>query len=252
MGQQMTPGSGNITPKVLAAHQNARKEFSIANNPNYFSPAFAGVAFTPAAHHFVFALMATKSAEHPEGYMSPEDLMSWFSYTGDPNGDLTYKYGYERIPGASFYKRHPLQQWTLEDIVAAVAQQVAAYPKTSGVGGNTGKVNSFAGIDVGDLSGGAFTSFSQLSDPEKLGCFIQQNLNAESPSFASKLFGPAQQAAIAFIGSTLSPALVKGFGECNVLLGKKGKPMSAYSKTYPGLTAGLNDQSKLKSPAPGS
>ena len=46
-----------ITMDSLALHQHRRKQYSIATNPNYFSPAFAGVAFTPAAHHFVFALM---------------------------------------------------------------------------------------------------------------------------------------------------------------------------------------------------
>lgn len=57
LARQVNPADGNITPSILAAHQNNRKLYSIANNPNYFSPAFAGVAFTPAAHHFVFALM---------------------------------------------------------------------------------------------------------------------------------------------------------------------------------------------------
>lgn len=185
--------------------------------------------------------------------MSPEDLMSWFSYTGDPQGDLTYKYGYERIPGPVFYKRHPTQQWTLADIVAAVAQQAAAYPATSAVGGNTGKVNSFAGVDVGDLTGGAFNSYAELSDPANLGCFLSQNIQAEAPSFASNVLqGPAQQAALAFIGSTLVPGLVSGFGACNIILNKKGQPMSTYTKTYPGLTAGLNDQSRADSPAPGT
>ncbi len=54
--------AGLITPPVLAEHQNNRKLYSIANNPNYFSPAFAGIAFTPAAHLFVFEMMANHSA----------------------------------------------------------------------------------------------------------------------------------------------------------------------------------------------
>jgi hypothetical protein len=245
------PDDGRITPSVLAAHQNNRKEYSIANNPNYFSPPFAGVAFTPAAHHFAFAMMANHSVENPEGIQTPENLMSWFSYTGDPQGDLTYKYGYERIP-APWYKRHPTQPWTLGDIVAAVGQQVAAYPKTSAVGGNTGQVNSFAGIDVGDLTGGAYTSITELSDPAKMGCFLSENIQAEAPSFASNVFqGPVQQQALAFIAGTLLPTLVSSFGTCNIVLNNpRAKPMSDYSATYPGLTAGLNDQSRALSPSP--
>ena len=71
---------GNINAPVLAAHQNNRKLYSIANNPNYFSPAFAGVAFTPAAHMFVFELMANHSAEYPRGLLTPSVLKSFFSY----------------------------------------------------------------------------------------------------------------------------------------------------------------------------
>lgn len=251
LAREKYPEDGRITPSILAAHQNNRKLHSIANNPNYFSPAFAGVAFTPAAHHFVFALMSNKSAEYPEGYLSPENLMSWFSYTGDPQGDLTYKYGYERIP-APFYKRHPLQEWTLADIVAAVAQQAAAYPDTTAVGGNTGKVNSFAGIDVGDLTGGVFTA-ADLTNPANLGCFLSQNIQAEAPSFASNILqGPAQQAALSFIASDLLPTLVSSFGDCNIVLNKKAKTMSDYSSTYPGVTADLSDLSRADSPAPGS
>jgi hypothetical protein len=252
LAREKYPEDGHITPSILAAHQNNRKLYSIANNPNYFSPPFAGVAFTPAAHHFVFALMANKSAENPEGYLTPENLMSWFSYSGDPQGALTYKYGYERIP-APFYKRHPTQQWTLADILAAVAQQVVAYPDTSAVGGNTGTVNSFAGINVGDLTGGAYNAITELSDPAKLGCFISQNIQAEAPSFASNILqGPAQQAALSFIASDLLPTLVSSFGECNEVLSMKAKTMADYSATYPGITAGFNDSSKATSPAPGT
>lgn len=252
LAREKYPEDGRITPSILAEHQNRRKQFSIANNPNYFSPPYAGVAFTPAAHHFVFALMANKSAEFPEGYLSPENLMSWFSYSGDPQGELTYKYGYERIP-APYYKRHPLQEWTLADILAAVSQQIAAYPETSGVGGNTGTVNSFAGVNVGDLTGGAYNAMTDLTDPAKLGCFISQNIQAEAPSFISNIAqDEAQQALLSYLTSDLIPTLAKSFGECNDILSKKAKTSADYKATYPGLTAGLKDASKAKSPAPGT
>lgn len=79
---------------MLAEHQDNRKSHSIATNPNYFSPAFAGVAFTPAAHHFVFQLMANHSAEHPNGVLTPETLMDFFSYKKGGNDELVYTYGH--------------------------------------------------------------------------------------------------------------------------------------------------------------
>jgi hypothetical protein len=95
---------GNINAPVLAEHQHNRKLHSIATNPNYFSPAFAGVAFSRAAHTFVFELMANHSVEHPRGLLTPSTLESFFSYTRDRHGALHYKYGYERILD-NWYKR---------------------------------------------------------------------------------------------------------------------------------------------------
>ena len=242
------PEDGHITPSILAAHQNNRKLYSISNNPNYFSPPYAGVAFTPAAHHFVFALMANKSAEHPEGYLSPENFMSWFSYTGDPQGEITYTYGHERIP-APFYKRHPATEWTMADILSGVSQQILAYPATAGVGGNTGKVNSFAGVDIGDLTGGAATGIEEFGkDPSKLGCFIGQALLSSTPTFLSN-FAPIQRAVMRGVLNTkLLPTLTSTFGDCSAF--SKFKDVNSYSKTYPGLTADLSDQSRAYSPNP--
>lgn len=53
------------------------------------------------------------------------------------------------------------------DILAGVVQQCLAYPATCAIGGNTGTVNSFAGIEVGDISGGLYNS-AALTDPEKV------------------------------------------------------------------------------------
>lgn len=43
------------------------------------------------------------------------------------------------------------------------------------LGGNLGKVNTFAGVDVGNLTGGVFNSASLL-EGTNLGCFIFQAL----------------------------------------------------------------------------
>ncbi|KAL8280569.1 hypothetical protein RQP46_006892 [Phenoliferia psychrophenolica] len=245
-------GDGNITMATLASHQNNRKLHSIATNPNYFSPVFAGVAFTPAAHHFVYALMANNSAEFPEGLLTPETLMSFFSYTGQ-SGALKYTYGHERIP-SNWYKRALTNPWTMPDIVVGVGQQCLAYPATCGVGGNTGTVNSFAGINVGDVSGGAFNS-AVYTDPAKLGCFISQNIQAEAPSFLSNVFqGEVLQTVVDLVSTMLVPTLAKGFGDCNGINvkggnGAKGTPMSSYASKYPGAKV-QSSGPRAKSPSP--
>ena len=138
--------------------------------------------------------MANHSAERPEGILTPSDLMDFFSYTKGADGSLIYTPGHEKIP-EDWYKRAVTDPWTLADIVVAVSQQVrrslhrllasltclvvqcAAFPSTCAVGGNTGTVNSFAGVDPGDFSGGLFNA-QAYTDPYKLGCLISQNVQA--------------------------------------------------------------------------
>ncbi|ORY75436.1 hypothetical protein BCR37DRAFT_384063 [Protomyces lactucae-debilis] len=221
---------GPITSPVLAEHQHNRKLHSIATNPNYFAPAFAGVAFTPAAHHFVFQLMANHSAEYPRGILTPETLMTFFSYERDANGELKYTYGHDRIPD-NWYRRSHLDPWTMPDILTAVAQQCAAYPSTCQVGGNTGKVNSFVGVDLGDISGGLMNAQS-FTDPAILGCFLSQNIQAEAPSSLENVFGGAQLLlAKSKILTTLVPALA-ALGTCPNL--PAGKSVSQYGAQFPG------------------
>ncbi|WPG98725.1 Cloroperoxidase [Acrodontium crateriforme] len=222
---------GNITPQVLAEHQYNRKLHSIATNPNYFSPAYAGVAFTFGAHMFAFQLLANHSAEDPRGILTPEVFESMFGYTRDANGDLVYTYGYERIPD-NWYKRGDDDMWDTADIAISTAQQCASYPTNCQVGGNTGKVNSFSGVDLGDITGGFINSVEDLSDPAKMGCFISQAIQADVPSFLDHVFeGSLLSQATALIPTTLVPALVS-LGECPNL--PQGKSVFAYGEGYPG------------------
>lgn len=221
---------GNINAPVLAEHQHNRKLYSIANNPNYFSPAFAGVAFTPAAHTFVFELMANHSAENPRGLLTPSVLESFFSYTRDTHGALHYKYGYERIPD-NWYKRAADDAWTMTDIVVAIGQQCQAFPSTCKVGGNTNGVNTFTGVDLGDISGGFFHA-ADFADPAKLGCFISQNIQSEAPASLSAVFtGAALLEALALVPTRLLPALAP-LGGCAGL--PKGKTVGEYGNGFPG------------------
>lgn len=80
----------------MAEHQYNRKQHSIATNPNYFSPAYAGIAFTFGAHMFAFELLGNHSTEYPRGFLTPAVFESFFGYTRDANGDLVHTYGSER------------------------------------------------------------------------------------------------------------------------------------------------------------
>lgn len=222
--------NGLITAPVLAEHQHNRKLYSIANNPNYFSPAFAGVAFTPAAHTFVWALMANHSSENPQGFLEHNVLDAFFSYTKQPDGSRKYAYGKDRIP-ENWYRRSHKNPWTLVDILLAVASQCLAFPSTCKVGGNTGEVNSFDGVDLGDVSGGLFNSITDLQDPKRLACFISQNIQAEAPSSLEKLLtGAALKQAL----EKIAPAVAL-LGECPNM--PPGKSVGQYGAKFPGAAS---------------
>lgn len=229
--EKMNPKTGWLTPRVFAQHQYDRKQYSIANNPNYFSPAYAGVAFTFGAHMFAYELLSNHSAEYPRGFMTQENFLSLWSYKRK-NGKLQYTYGHERIPD-NYYKRSSQDQWDLADIVLSTAQQCEAYPTNCQVGGNTGKVNSFSGVDVGDTTGGLVNSAKDLQDPARMGCFISQAIQADVPGFLDNIFeGPSLKLVQSLIPKQLLPALA-GLGSCPNM--PKGKSIFAYGKQYPGM-----------------
>ena len=82
------------------------------------------------------------------------------------------------------------------------------------MGGNTGTVNSFAGVDLGDITGGFITAADELQDPTKLGCFISQAIQADVPSFLDNVFnGLALTEILGMIPTVLLPALAP-LGDC--------------------------------------
>lgn len=178
-----------------------------------------------------YELLANHSAEDPRGVLTPEVFESFFSYTRDDNNDLVFTFGHERIPD-NWYKRADDDAWTLEDILISTAQQCASYPSNCEVGGNTGEVNSFSGVDLGDITGGFITSVDDLSDPVNMGCFISQMVQADTPSFLSNVFSGADLVEVlALIPTTLVPNLA-GLGSCPNL--PAGKSVEQYGATYPG------------------
>ncbi|CCE32967.1 hypothetical protein E4U09_004515 [Claviceps aff. purpurea] len=227
--------NGCITAPVLAEHQHNRKLHSIATNPNYFAPPVASLAFAPAAHTFVWALMANHSAEQPRGFLEHHVLDEFFSYKVQPDGSRKYSYGKERIP-ENWYRRSHKNPWTLVDLVSGVASQCLAYPSTCQIGGNTGTVNSFQGIDLGDISGGLINVAEDLQDPTRLGCFLAQSIQAEVPSSLEKVFhGVVLDEVLALVDETLLPALSDLLRGCPNL--PPGKTMSQYASKYPGAAA---------------
>lgn len=118
--------------------------------------------------------MSNHSAKYPNGILDKETLKAFFAIFEAPEGTLTYKPGWERIPD-NWYRR-PLglvNAYSPASFAQDLVQIAAAVPEAVSVGGNTGSVNSFAGANLGDITGGAYQT-SDLTNPKKFVCYFYQ------------------------------------------------------------------------------
>lgn len=165
-----SPG-GQVTLDSLTSFRSHRFDTQIANNPNFFNGPFSGVLVQPAAYTFIYRFMANHSAENPAGLLTYETLQSWFGVRGT-NGNYNAVQGTEQIP-KNWYRRALEYPYEVDYFLADVVNAAALHPKFLDIGGNLGKTNSFAGVDVANLTGGLFKS-ADLLKGNNLGCFVYQ------------------------------------------------------------------------------
>ncbi|KAI5363775.1 putative chloroperoxidase [Septoria linicola] len=176
-------GSDRYTlDKFRAKFEDAQDE-SIANNPYYFTGAFSTVVVVPAAYNFVINLMSNHSAEQPGGYLDGYNFRSFFGVdtSGGP-GNFKWLPGQERVP-EDWYRRPSYAPYEAQDVVGDVAIGYLAYPRTLKFGGNTGKVNTFTGLNMANFSGGVLSA-STLFQGDNFACFSFQLLQQAIPDFA--------------------------------------------------------------------
>ncbi|KAH7403684.1 Chloroperoxidase [Cadophora sp. MPI-SDFR-AT-0126] len=169
--QQPDAATANYDLSVLTPFRASRFQQSIERNPYFFNGPFSGIAVQPAAYTFIYRFMGNKSAEHPEGVLNQEVLKSFFSITGT-SGNFQWTEGYERIPD-NWYKRAIGDEYTIPFFLTDLLAAALEYPQFLNIGGNTGKVNTFTGIDFEDLTGGVF-NLATLAEGNNLACFVLQ------------------------------------------------------------------------------
>jgi len=169
----------------LTPFRAKRFQQSIANNKNFFNGPFSGVLVQPAAYTFIYRFMSNKSAEYPEGYLDGETLKSFFAITGKP-GYFKYNEGQEKIPD-NWYKRAIGDEYTIPYFESDLLAAALEYPEFLSVGGNTGTVNSFTGVDISDLTGGVYNS-KNLLEGNNAACFAFQAAVQSAPDILEGLF----------------------------------------------------------------
>jgi hypothetical protein len=195
----------NYDLDVLTDFRVERFANSIATNPYFFNGAFSGVAVQPAAYTFIYRFMANHSADHPEGRLDKETLKSFFAITGD-EGDFQYQAGYERIP-ENWYKRAVGDEYTIPFFAVDLNSIAIEHPQFLSVGGNTGKVNTFTGIDPTDLTGGVYNAQTLLQG-NNAACFAFQAAIQMAPDLLKGLLSDVTGAVNQTVNS-LSGSLVQ-------------------------------------------
>jgi hypothetical protein len=90
-----------------------------------------------------------------------------------------YAEGYEHIP-ANFYKRAIGNEYTISEFMEDTFSFASKFPEMVSIGGHTGKVASYAALDLGNLTGGTY-NFTDLLEENNLCCFVFQSLLAAAP-----------------------------------------------------------------------
>lgn len=111
-------------------------------------------------------------------------LSSFMGVTENANKTLTYNFGHERIPSNWYHAPIPygLVQLNLDTL-----SMIAQYPELGSIGGNLGTVNSFAGVDLSDVTGGVLNSV-KLLEGNNLLCFALEIVKMASPSYLNNLY----------------------------------------------------------------
>ncbi|KAJ5288690.1 hypothetical protein N7478_001720 [Penicillium angulare] len=174
---------GTFDMDLMAKRAKIRFEESIQTNPNFYYGPVTGLIARNAGYIFSARMFRNHSHENPEGVLTKSNIRNFYGIYGD-EGNLTYREGWERIP-ENWYKTpvdYGLLQLNLDTI-----DWILKYPELGSIGGNTGTVNSFAGVDPADLTGGVL-NLTSLLEGNNLLCFVMEVLKFGSPNALDGLY----------------------------------------------------------------
>lgn len=148
--------------------------------------------------------MSNHSDNYPNGLLEKATLKSFFAVTEKDDGSLSWTPGHERIPD-NWYRRPlgPQNDYAFISFALDLLQMAKTVPEALAVGGNTGTVDSFAGVDLGDITGGAYHTLD-LFNPQKFVCFFYELTLVVVPAFLrSQLLSSLLGGALNLLHSTI-------------------------------------------------
>ncbi|KAL1649395.1 hypothetical protein SLS61_006503 [Didymella pomorum] len=175
--------AGVISMDLLGEQAARRWNYSVSHNPNFYYGPVTGMVSRNAGYMFLGRLLSNHTAENPDGVLSQEVFRSFFGVYEDAQGGLEYRQGHETFP-KNWFRR--TIDYGLVSLNLDIVSWVMTHPELGSIGGNTGAVNSFSGLDMGDITGGLVNSASLL-DGNNLLCFAFELLKTFLPNSLSPL-----------------------------------------------------------------
>ncbi|KAG2002707.1 hypothetical protein GB937_009577 [Aspergillus fischeri] len=184
---------GTFSMDLMAERAKIRFEQSIQTNPEFYYGPVTGLIARNAGYLFPARFFRNHSRENPEGVLkgecktdeqiAKEIVRNFYGIYGD-EGNLTYREGWERIP-ENWYKT-PLD-YGLVQFNTDLVDWVLKHPELASIGGNTGTVNSFTGVNLADVTGGVL-NLTTLLEGNNLLCFVFEVLKFASPNALAGLY----------------------------------------------------------------
>jgi hypothetical protein len=162
-----------------------------------------------------------------------EVFMSFWGVYENGKGELQYKKGWERIPD-NWYRLQG--EYGLVPLNLDLINWVMQHPELGNIGGNLGEVNSFAGVDLTDISGGVVNALNLL-EGNNLMCFTLNIVKTFAPNSLSSLFKTLEKPLNLLNGAILDPLLdlnCPAFDE----LTARGTDIMEILKKFPGAVKG--------------
>ncbi|PKX96328.1 peroxidase family protein [Aspergillus novofumigatus IBT 16806] len=168
---------GTFSMDLMAERAKIRFEQSIQTNPEFYYGPVTGLIARNAGYMFPGRLFRNHSRENPEGVLTKGVVRNFYGIYGE-EGNLTYREGWERIP-ENWYKT-PVD-YGLVQLNIDLVDWMIKHPELASIGGNTGTVNSFTGVNLADVTGGVL-NLTTLLEGNNLLCFVFEVLKFASPN----------------------------------------------------------------------
>ncbi|ETS87214.1 hypothetical protein PFICI_01042 [Pestalotiopsis fici W106-1] len=164
----------------------ARWQEGVATNPYFWYGPLTGYLPRTGGYALTSRTMSNYSEGSLDGVITKAMFKSFFAVVDNETGEsgMVYHRGHERMPD-DWYRR-PVP-WGLVDLNLDLLKWSKKHPFLLDIGGNTGQVNTFTGLDLSNITGGLLNS-ATLLEGNNLICFSLEIAKTFGPNSLSTLY----------------------------------------------------------------